>query len=71
MIAVNCDLASSVKRPRPLVDKICKSWREEISLKESKFKIEININQGKFNFELIFITWQSMYLTGKIIFECK
>lgn len=68
MIVVNCKIVKTVKRLRPTIDNICKSWRTEISLKESKFKTEIH-NDKRGGFELSFITWDTRYLTGKIIFE--
>ena len=69
MIIVNCELENKKTRPRPLIDKICKCWREELALMNSKFKIELNFKNDKFKFVLSFVTWHSMYLTGKIIIE--
>ena len=62
-------LEDAVKNPRPLIDKVCKSWREELAFNQSKYKTKLNFKEGKFNFVLSFITWHSMFLTGKIIIE--
>lgn len=67
MIIVKCKLTKGIKSPRPMVDNVCKLWRKEISLDDYKFKTELKNNI--LQFELSFITWQQMYLTGKIIVE--
>lgn len=67
MIIVKCELENTINRLRPLFEGICKTWRKEISFKNAKFKTNINENL----IELSFITWHSMYLTGKIIVEIK
>lgn len=69
MIRVNCELKSKIRSSRPLIDKICKSWNEELAFNESKHKFTTGFEKGKFKFVLSFITWHSMYLTGKIIIE--
>ncbi len=69
MIKVHCELKDEVKNPRPLLDEVCKCWREELRFKKSKYKTDLDFKNNKFKFVLSFITWHSMYLTGKIIIE--
>ena len=35
------------------------------------YKITVDYSNGKFDFELLFATWNSMYLTGKITATTK
>ncbi len=68
MIQVYCTLEDSTNKVSPfLLDEVCKIWREKLSFENSKYKIEANFSEENFFFILSFITWHSMYLTGKII----
>ncbi len=52
-------VVKSVK-PRPLIDEICKSWREEIQFEKSHYKINLTHFNNRFKFELTFATWHSI-----------
>lgn len=67
MLTVECVLKDKSIQARPLIDEIYKSWREEIQFENSFYKIYTKIFDNGFRFELIFATFHSMYLTGKII----
>jgi len=67
MLIVECEIHDKSVKSRPLIDEICKRWREEIQFKKSHYKINLTNFNNRFEFELIFATWHSMYLTGKII----
>ena len=57
--------------PRPLIDKICQVWRENLSFKNQKYKCELKLNEKGFDFELLFLTWHNIYLTGKIVLSTE
>lgn len=67
MLTVECKVQNKNINPRPLIDEVCKSWREEIAFKNSVYKIKLTYFDKHFEFELTFLTWHSMYLTGKIL----
>ena len=67
MLTVECKVQNKNIDARPFIDEICKNWREEIAFKNSLYKIELTHFDKHFEFELTFITWNSRYLTGKII----
>lgn len=67
MIVVKCKLLNNDKSSRPPIEKIYKCWEEQLSFEHHKYKIDWNRDFEKIEFELSFITWHSMYLTGKII----
>lgn len=69
MLTVECKVKDKSIQARPLVDEICKSWREEIQFKNSFYKTNLKHFDKGFRFELTFATFHSMYLTGKIIIE--
>ena len=71
MLIVECILKSNNIKPRPFIDEICKAWREQLSLAKSFYKITVDYSDNKFEFELLFATWNSMYLTGKITATTK
>lgn len=67
MLTVECILKNKSIQPRPLIDEICKSWREEIQFNHSLYKTDFIQSDNGFEFELSFAAWHSMYLTGKVI----
>ncbi len=67
MLKVECTVKHNNISARPLVDELCKSWREKFQFKTSLYKTNLNHLGNSFKFELTFATWQRMYLTGKII----
>ncbi|MCA5006373.1 EF-Tu C-terminal domain-related protein [Sphingobacterium bovistauri] len=67
MLNVECILKDNKIQARPFIDEICKSWEDEIQFKNSFYKTDLKQNENNFKFELIFATYHSMYLTGKII----
>ncbi len=67
MLTVECKVKDKSNQARPLIDEICKSWREEIQFKNSFYKTNLKHFDNGFRFELAFATFHSMYLTGKII----
>ena len=71
MLTVECILKDKGTQARPLIDEICKSWKEEIQFKNSFYKTDSKIFDKGFKFELTFATWHSMFLTGKIIINTR
>ncbi len=69
MLTVECKVKDKSAKARPLVDEICKSWREEIQFENSHYKTDLKYFDNGFKFELTFATWHSMYLTGRIIVD--
>ena len=67
MLTVECILKDKSIQARPLIDEICKNWKEEIQFEKSFYKTELKNFEKGFKFELTFATWHSMFLTGKII----
>jgi len=66
MLTVECKIKDKRVKASPLINEICKSWREEIQFKNSHYKTDLIHFDNSFKFELTFATWHSMYLTGKI-----
>ncbi|MCT4663669.1 MAG: hypothetical protein N4A45_00380 [Flavobacteriales bacterium] len=69
MLTIECIIKDKNISARPLIDEICSSWRNEIELKNSLYKIDIKHVDNRFQFKLVFATWQENYLTGKIIID--
>lgn len=67
MLTVECIIKDKSIQARPLVDEICKSWRDEIEFNNSFYKIDLKHFGGGFRFELTFAIYHSLYLTGKIL----
>ena len=71
MLVVECILKSNDVKPRFFIDEVCKIWKEQLSFEKSVYKIKVSYLNDKFEFQLIFATWHSMYLTGKIVARTK
>jgi len=71
MLVVECILKNNNVKCRPLIDKVCEIWREKLSFEKSFYKVIVSHFDDKFEFQLLFATWHSMYLTGKIIVKTK
>ena len=67
MLTIECKLKDKNIEARPLIDEICKSWREKNQIDNLHYKIDLKHFDKGFTFELTFVTWHSMFLTGKII----
>ena len=67
MLIVECILKNNNIKPRPFIDEVCKIWKERLSFEKSLYKINLRYLDNKFEFQLVFATWHSMYLTGKIV----
>ena len=68
MLTVECKVKNKNVSARPLIDEICKNWREEITFKNSFYKTKLTHFDNHFEFDLTFATYNSsMYLTGKIV----
>lgn len=66
MLTVECILRDEKTDMRPLVDKICDLWVNGLSFKNNLWKTYTNYDNQSSKFELLFVTWHSIYLTGKI-----
>lgn len=68
MLNVECILKDKNIQPRPMVDKICELWQKELAFKNNHYKMHLDFfdSISKFKFELLFATWHSLYLTGRI-----
>ena len=75
MLTIECKIKDKeYVGARPLVDEICDIWRDKIRLKESHYKTCLTFFDNRYNrfrFELIFATWNDMYLTGKLIVDTR
>jgi hypothetical protein len=71
MLTVECKMKAKNIKERPLIDEICKRWREEIKFSNSHYKTDLKHFNHGFKFELTFATWHSKYLTGKIFVNAE
>jgi Elongation factor Tu C-terminal domain len=65
MITVTCNTETTDRRA--LIQEICACWHDKLAFKNTLYKTEFNLIENILNFELNFVTWHSMYATGKII----
>lgn len=67
MINIDCELKDKFLSSRPFLDKICDIFEKNLSLDNMKLKLERVKN--KIAYEIIFITWNENFLSGKITFK--
>lgn len=71
MLTVQCIVCDREIYIIQFIEEVCKRWVDKIQFENSFYKVEINYINKESAYKLIFATWHSMYLTGKITVSYK